>query len=110
MTTTTTVTPCPVDWCRYAGAHGWDEDGTREHGRVTSGKVPSSRGHVNWSVVEAVAFEESDGTVTRVVEIPDDPELHNWDEVERVITALREAATLAFGPDGVGPADPIRAG
>lgn len=96
MTTTILTPTCPVAWCRESGHHRPDVDGARLHTRVTSGKLPTARGGVGWAVVEAMAFETLSG-VELTVEIADDPVLHNWDEVERVITALREAAHLAFG-------------
>ena len=96
MTSTMIAPPCPVAWCHESGHHQPDVDDVREHNYVTSGKLPTSRGGGGWAVVEAVAFETPSG-VELTVEIADDPVLHDWAEVERVIAALREAATLAFG-------------
>ncbi len=99
MTTTILTPPCPVEWCAKAGHHrpGAGHGGCRIHEKVTSGKLPTSRGGDRWATVAAVVFDDPDEGLTRSVEIADDPEMHNWDEVEQVITALREAARLAFG-------------
>ena len=98
--------PCPVSWCDSSGAHRWSyqlhypaPDQVARHDRNHRHKVSSSVS------VEVVEFDPSCYTLPGEVDPGDDEpvvaveeiDLHNQDEVEAHIAALREAARIAFG-------------
>lgn len=99
--TTTFDSKCPVDWCPGVDFHEWDvpvspdDSASRTHALpvldVQTGEYSAVR-------VEAEYYETTEGVAVRSVQIPGNSELFTWGQVDQVINALREAATLAFGP------------
>ena len=93
------ITPCPA-WCPNAGVHEWERaEGVDPHRIHTLTVLDVKTADHSTATVEAEAYEREDGTLTPSVQIPYDPELYSWDQANKVIDAIRSAATTAFGPE-----------
>lgn len=100
---TTTTPPCPVPWCSNdEGPHEWSSGGSRAledviriHVRSTL-DLPGANDRPA-TVVAAECREYLGGEQTMSVELYGTDTLYSWEQVDKVITAIRDAATLAFG-------------
>ena len=92
----TSVTPCPVPWCPDAGHHVWTHDDLTTERRHSMRVLVTPTGFGRDIVVTAEVYETPTGTEP-LLDLENAEQLHSRAQVEQVITALREAARLAFG-------------
>ena len=109
MTPTSTpappITPCPVSWCERGGTHSWpsvEEWGptallpVRWHTRQTLHLTDDDG---EFRTVSAEVYEPNDGPQAATVEVIGGMSLRSPEEVEQLVAAVREAATIAFPPN-----------